>query len=61
MFGEQFFFVKLKIPKEKYFHFLEYCAPLNIETLYKEEKFLDLLKILLKESKSYLLLLENNK
>ena len=60
-FGEHFFFVKLKIPKDNYFHFLQYCKPLNIERLYKEEKHLDLLKILLKESKSYLHHIENNK
>ena len=60
-FGEHFFFVKLKIPKGKYFHFLQHCEPLNIERLFKEENYIDLLKILLKESKSYLLLIENNK
>lgn len=61
IFGEHFFLVRLKIPKEKYYHFLEYCNPLGIEELYKGGKHLDILKILLKESKSYLLLLENNK
>ncbi len=61
LFGDHFFFVKLKIPKDKYYHFLEYCNPLGIEALYKREKHLDVLNILLKESKSYLLLLENNK
>ncbi|MFT5762143.1 MAG: hypothetical protein ACI8WA_001269 [Polaribacter sp.] len=61
IFGEHFFLVRLKIPKEKYHHFLEYCNPLGIEELYKSRKHLDILKILLKESKSYLLLLENNK
>ena len=59
--GKDFFFVKLKIPKEKYHHFLTYCDPLGIETLFKEEKHLALLKILLKESKSYLIIIENNK
>lgn len=61
IFGEHFFLVRLKIPKEKYYHFLEYCNPLGIEELYKSGKHLDILKILLKESKSYLLLIENNK
>ena len=61
LFGEEFFFVKLKIPKEKYFHFLSYCNPLGIEQLYKEGRRLELLKVLLKESKSYLLLLEKSK
>jgi len=59
--GENFFFVKLKIPKERYFHFLQYCSPFDIEQLFKDQKRLEILKILLKESKSYLLLLENNK
>ena len=59
--GEDFFFIKLKIPKEKYHHFLSYCDSLGIETLFKEEKHLELLKILLKESKSYLIVIENNK
>ncbi len=61
LFGEHFFFVQLKIPKEKYYHFLAYCNPLGIEELYKNKKHLDILKILLKESKSYLLLVENSK
>ena len=61
MFGEQFFFVKLKIPKDNYYHFLQYCEPFGIEKLFKERKQIEVLKILLKESKSYLLLLEKNK
>ena len=60
-FGEHFFFIKLKIPRDNYFHFLQFCEPLSIQRLFKEEKYIDLLKILLKESKSYLLLIENNK
>ncbi|MFT4576859.1 MAG: hypothetical protein ACI9SI_001795 [Polaribacter sp.] len=61
LFGAQFFFDNLKIPKDNYYHFLQYCNPLGIERLFKDEKHLEILKILLKESKSYLLLLENNK
>lgn len=53
-FGEDFFFKKLKIPVEKYYHFLEYCNPLGIENLYKQEKVLEVIKILQEESKSYL-------
>ncbi|CAM1363968.1 conserved protein of unknown function [Tenacibaculum soleae] len=53
-FGEKFFFVDLKIPKEKYYHFLEYCNPLNIEKLYTKGKILSVIKILKQESKSYL-------
>lgn len=53
-FGEDFFFKKLKIPVERYYHFLEYCNPLGIENLYKEGKTLEVIKILQEESKSYL-------
>ena len=53
-FGEKFFFNDLKIPREKYHHFLEYCNSLNIEELYKDGKVLEMLKILQQESKSYL-------
>lgn len=54
--GENFFFNELKIPKEKYFHFLEYCNPLGVEDLYKTNK-LKVITILKKESKTYLALL----
>ncbi len=60
-FGEEFFFKELKIPKDKYYHFLEYCIPLGVEQLFTEKKQIEVLKILLKESKSYKLLLEKNK
>ncbi|WP_275316251.1 carboxypeptidase-like regulatory domain-containing protein [Tenacibaculum bernardetii] len=53
-FGEKFFFGELKIPKEKYHHFLAYCNSLNIEELYKDGKVLEMLKILQQESISYL-------
>ena len=52
--GEQFFFKKLKIPVDRYFHFLEYCNPLGIENLHKEGKLLELIKIFEKESIPYL-------
>jgi hypothetical protein len=61
IFGEHFFFERLKIPKEKYYHFIEYCTSLGIEELYKDKKHLDILKILLKASESYLHLLEKSK
>ena len=48
--------VLLKIPKEKYFHFLEYCNPLGVEDLYKTNK-LKVITILKKESKTYLAIL----
>lgn len=52
--GEKFFFKDLKIPVDKYYHFLEYCNPLGIEDLYKEGKTLEVIKILQEQSKSYL-------
>ncbi|TXD52922.1 MULTISPECIES: hypothetical protein [unclassified Polaribacter] len=52
--GEKFFFDELKIPLDRYFHFLEYCNSLNIETLHKEGKFLNVIKILRDESVPYL-------
>jgi hypothetical protein len=61
MLSEDYFHKKLKIPKDNYYHFIEYCTPLGIEELFKQEKYLELLKILLKESKSYLLLIEKSK
>jgi hypothetical protein len=51
--GEKFFFDELKIPLDKYFHFLEYCNTLNIETLHKDGKLLEVIKILRTESISY--------
>ena len=52
--GEKFFFDELKIPIDNYFHFLEYCNPLGIENLHKKGRLLELIKILRKESSSYL-------
>ena len=60
-FGEPFFENDLKIPKNKYYHFLEYCNSLGIENLYKKGKKLELLNILRRESKSYLKLLAEEK
>ena len=56
--GEKFFFKQLKIPKDKFHHFLEYCNPLGIENLYKTHKILEVIKILRAESKSYLNLIK---
>lgn len=53
-FGKDFFFKELKIPIERYYHFLEYCNPLNIEDLYRKQATLEVIKILRRESKSYL-------
>ncbi|MEE9408562.1 MAG: hypothetical protein V3V28_10870 [Polaribacter sp.] len=56
--GDSFFFDKLKIPVDNYFHFLEYCNPLGIENLHKEGKILELIKVLQTESISYLKIIE---
>lgn len=56
--GEDFFFKTLKIPKAKYFHFLEYCNPLGIEDLHKNNKILDLIEIFQKQSVPYLKLIK---
>jgi len=60
-FGEIFFFIDLKIPKEKYYHFLEFCNPLGIEQLYLQQKKLEVIKILKRESKVYHKILKENK
>jgi len=53
-FGEDFFFNDLKIPVEKYPNFISYCSFLDIEKLYKERKFLEVIKILRNEHVEYL-------
>lgn len=58
--GDKFFFDELKIPVEKYFHFLEYCNPLGIEKLHKEGKILELIKIVRTESISYHKIIKND-
>lgn len=57
-FGEEFFFVQLNIPVDRYYHFLEYCNPLGIEDLYKNHKYLEVLKIFRKEHSDYLELIK---
>jgi len=60
-FGEPFFENDLKIPRVRYYHFLEFCNPLGIERLYQENKKIELIDILRTESKKYLKLLEDEK
>lgn len=57
--GEKFFFDTLKIPVDKYFHFLEYCNPLGIEDLHKNGNLLEVIKILRRESISYQKIIKN--
>ena len=49
-----FFFKELKIPKDRYYHFLDYCNHLEIEKLYKNGNIFDVIKILKQESVTYL-------
>lgn len=56
-----FFVNELKIPKDKIFHFLEFCKPKGIINLYKEKKLTKLIEILEKESKLYLKTFSNEK
>ena len=56
-FGETFFENDLKIPTGKYYSFLEYCNPLGIENLFKENRKIELINLLKKESITYLLLI----
>tara|TARA_R110002073_G_scaffold8207_1_gene45595 strand:+ start:45037 stop:45846 length:810 start_codon:yes stop_codon:yes gene_type:complete len=57
-FGEKFFQDDLKIPQIRYYHFLEYCNPLGIEKLYEQNKKIELIDILRRESKNYLKLIK---
>lgn len=56
-----FFVNELKIPKDKIFHFLEFCKPKGIINLYKEKKLTKLIEILEEESKLYLETFNNEK
>ncbi len=57
-FGETFFENDLKIPMDRYYNFLEYCNPLGIENLYKQNRKIELINILKKESIGYLILIK---
>ncbi|SNR14470.1 hypothetical protein [Tenacibaculum jejuense] len=59
-FGEVFFYKTLKIPKTRFYHFIDYCSNFGIEDLYKKDKKLEIIKILLSESKHYLNLINTN-
>lgn len=51
--GKDFFFNQLKIPTDKYYHFIEYCSFKNIEELFKKEEILELIRIFQEESITY--------
>ncbi|CAL2103202.1 conserved protein of unknown function [Tenacibaculum sp. 190130A14a] len=56
--GEEFFFTELKIPVERYYHFLEYCNPLNIENFYQNREVLKVINIFRNEHVNYLKIIE---
>lgn len=56
--GGDFFFQQLRIPVAQYYHFLEYCNPLGIETFYKNKNLLKVIEILEQESTGYLKIIE---
>ena len=60
-FGEPFFENDLGIPPEKYYNFLEYCNPLGIEDLYRQNRKMEMILILKRESITYLEITENSK
>lgn len=57
--GENYFFKELKIPKEKYNHFLEYCNLPKIISLYKKGEFLELIQTFENQSIPYLKIIKN--
>lgn len=57
--GPDFFFTELKIPKDKYYHFITYCSFKNIFELFKNKKTFKLITILRQESKPYLEIIKN--
>lgn len=52
--GETFFTKTLKIPRENIDEFLEYCKPKGITDLYISNQKIEMIDILIKESKNYL-------
>lgn len=54
------FFKNLKIPNDQIIPFLKYCSQFNIEDLYKENKKLDLIKLLENKSNVFLVQLKQN-
>lgn len=51
--GKDFFINKLKIPEEKFYHFITYCQSRNIIDLYKHNKIMKLIDVLTEESIEY--------
>lgn len=60
--GSHFFYSELKIPKDKYYHFITYCSYNNkVKELFKSKKILELIQLLQKESIAYLKIVKENK
>ncbi len=53
-FGEHFFYNELKIPKGKYYHFIDYCSYTNVASLFYKRKLFEVIELLKKESVIYL-------
>lgn len=53
-FGDHFFYNELKVPKDKYYHFIEYCSYTNVASLYYNKKIFEVIELLKKESIQYL-------
>lgn len=51
--GEEFF-IKLKIPKEQIYNYIDYCKEFNIRQLYESGKILQLIKLLEEKSVTFL-------
>ena len=60
-FGKPFFENNLGIPPEKYYNFLEYCNPLGIEDLYRQNRKMEMILVLKRESITYLEITKNSK
>lgn len=53
-FGEDYFFNKLKIPKQNYHHFLEFCNLTKVINLFKNQESLELIQLFGNQSIPYL-------
>ena len=56
--GEDYFFKKLKIPKQNYHHFLEFCNLSNVVNLYKKDRLLELIQTFQEKSVLYLKIIQ---
>lgn len=59
--GKGIFIQEFKIPKDKIYHFLEYCGYEQLNNLSSNEKVFDLIEFLSTKSKSYLEIINKNK